>query len=428
MGRRGSSTRGRVSTVVAFILGLSIGVAACSKSTPDEGHAESDSSVRSIPPAKSTMVASDIDNESAVIGPDDDRCLDEGFLEVALAHPELEELDEPDDLTQAQHDEMVAVLAEVISECLDIGAVKQATMELGTQRFDVGPEVAPCWVEAMDDAWYVRLMADMSVHGGESDDTYFGQHQAVILRCQRSAFDDQYRDAGMPEAFIQCQTAAYDALVADLERNPERWRELTGEPAGNERAASCLGTLPALSRAGEIDFVASPEGFGDAVGEELFAQTSSEQSACMAAALIDGIGDVKLARANPTAVEVVDYLRGGHSAVDLGFELSNVQAEAIADGLLDCVGTEFSRMSHLARGNILDGLGRPEEPPDLGELTECAISSLDAATLRDFLVRQFIDGPAAHISPAGIALVEHSFAVVADCADQLGIPHSPPMN
>jgi hypothetical protein len=43
-------------------------------------------------------------------------------------------------------------------------------------------------------------------------------------------------------------------------------------------------------------------------------------------------------------------------------------------------------------------------------------------------VLQFIDGPAALLTPSGEALTANTFNIVSDCADELGIPHSRPHN
>jgi hypothetical protein len=371
------------------------------------------------------------------LSPTDERCLEEGVREVEQARPEAAGLGRGavGELTPAQHDELVTIVAEVVSECLDLEVLRRvitdtAMQNLSAQELSAGSQVAPCLREVLTEAWLARYFADYTVDGGQPDDTFEGQQLAMSFRCGKDIMLDQYRDSGMPESVVRCQAESDDALVAELERTPERWRDLTSEAATSARGAGCTRALPALSPAGETAYGVSREEFGDAVTDELLALTSGgpseQQAACMADAMIEGIGDANLARTNPTAVEIVHYLYAGYSGAELGFELSTVQAEAIADGLLACVGPEIAQLHVLNLGNVHDALGRPDDPPDLRELTECAIDGIDPAILREFLVRQFIGGPATYQTAAGEALIENSFDVVAECADELGIPHSPP--
>ena len=94
--------------------------------------------------------------------------------------------------------------------------------------------------------------------------------------------------------------------------------------------------------------------------------------------------------------------------------------------MLACVGNRISLLLTLAPGNVLDALGRPDDPPDLTELTGCAVDALDPVLVRDFLAAQFVDGPDVYLTPLGGQLIDASFAAVADCADQLGIERTPP--
>jgi hypothetical protein len=374
----------------------------------------------------------DVDAADLGFGPQEEVCVVDGLEQAEADHPDVGSIDSAavDRLSAAEHDALVDVVAEVLAACVDLGAVQERGTAVAMEQFNVPPEVAPCIARALDDEWYARNLADGLIHGGSADDTFIGQQQAAMLPCGRQMTEDLLRRAGASEEFLQCNLAAQDALARELERDPANWRELTNEAANTARSVACRRDLPASTPAGAIDYASAPATFTDAVAEELtaaaFGGPSEAQADCMAAALVDGIGRDDLAGASPTAAQVVELLVGARSAADLGVDMSREQAGSIADALTECVGPDVARLYTLNGGNILDALGRPKDPPELTELTHCAVDALDPAILRGFLVIQFLEGPDAYLTDAGDALIDDTFAVVADCADELGIAHSPP--
>ena len=114
----------------------------------------------------------------------------------------------------------------------------------------------------------------------------------------------------------------------------------------------------------------------------------------MAAALVDG------ASATPTWPGATPHgtarwsttLQSAYAPDELGFQISAVEASALADRLLACVGTRVSRLSTLNEGNVLDGLGRPENPgPDRPDVLR---DRQPRRTCCEFLELQFTEGPA----------------------------------
>ena len=439
----GIGRRGRRAAVITGALGVVLLAAGCTggsngaPTNPTEAAettetTETTESTEEPNTADTTALPFDVEMEQLGLGPSEQRCVEDGAEDVFRSDPATSDSEPGDvgDLTAAQHDELVTAVASVFARCVDVELVKRSTLDLVVEHGGGSPELIECWSTSIDDEWYGRYLADAFIHG-EADDVFHGQQLAFMFRCGQLLLESM-PDSGLPDEFFDCEARINDALVAELDETPERWRELTNEGANSARSLQCARELPAWSAAGDVRFSESAELFDDAVAEELLAQTgggpSEAQAACLAGAMTEGIGATNLARSDPTAAEVVRFMSGQYSATELRFLLPLRQVETLAESVLDCVGTAINRLGTLTDGNILDSLGRPDPAPELGDLTDCAVARLDAAITRDFLIRQFVEGPQANVTPPGQAMIDNRNDVVVACADELGIEHTPPQD
>ena len=253
----------------------------------------------------------------------------------------------------------------------------------------------------MDDGRYARLLADTLIHQGEPDETFRGQQQAVLTRC--IALTDTFDGMDIEAAVVECFRTQQLELADEIEQEPTRWRELTGEGPDTARGRRCRRAFLPSGPGGATRYASDPAGFPRAVAAELVAKErrfDEADATCIAEAVVTGLGADALGAADPTAAEIDLLVVGGYRADELGLTIDGPTAASRADGVLVCVGNRISLVLTLVPGNVLDALGRTDDPPDLTELTACAVDALDPGA-RPRLPRRPVRRRAGRVRDAG---------------------------
>jgi hypothetical protein len=292
-------------------------------------------------------------------------------------------------------------------------------------------ELTPCLVESGAAEQMPSDFATRVVYGPESVEVAMiqGRTQVALLRCGAPAVREEMRSLGVPDVVVDCMIEQQFAAADEIEADPAAVEVITGEAAGNARAALCVRVIPPASSRGATPSTADASLFTVAVSDELTAHWNARfapaQADCIARNLVELVEPDRTV----TAGELVDYLDGGYEPSELGLDVDEANAAELAAATIECAGTEMLRLTVLFDGNIADALGRPSEPAaENDELVECSFATADLQVLEAFLTQRFAHGPESWRAPEGRAVLEESFGAVQECADDLGIRRQEPLN
>ncbi len=279
---------------------------------------------------------------------------------------------------------------------------------------------ADCVANQLDDEVSRRiLLADRA--GVEVDATDQGALSVALLAC--SDLKEKLADAGFPPDVVTCLTdvTTYnedEIAAADAD-------EIGKETITEARTRGCLRAMRPATSDGHLTAADNPDAFRTAVTDELATPIhgpealSSSQTACLAPALVDGLGIDALAAARVSAADVASFGDGFVAPADLGLTVSPDQADRIAEAVIACVDApSLQGRLWVYAGNLQEWTGEPVDEQDKSKLRECISDKIDPATtlaqVRSYLER----GPAAFREAEGRALLEASLAAFETCTGE----------